>query len=165
MNPVRSWPLPDHSYNLDTAYSVLCQLPHSLERSLFLVDAVNLPTWDNECDQRYNAFLLAASCVDSHFKTEELTSCLNRKRWERWIESLEGIYFTHSSRKAWRTLNRLTGCRVFKEAPWHCQRHRSSAPGQRPLRWWKQESLSQCETAVLCGIPGVDGHLTSPFTS
>ena len=38
-----------------------------------------------------------------------LTSCLDRKRRERWIESVEGIDFTHSSRKAWINFNRLTG--------------------------------------------------------
>jgi len=76
------------------------------------VDAVNVPNWDSECDQRYNAFLLAESRVDSDFKAEELTSCLDRKRPERWIESVEGIDFTHSSTKAWKTFNRLTGRRA-----------------------------------------------------
>jgi len=67
------------------------------------------PTWDNECDQHYNAFLLAESRVDSDFKAEELSTCIDRKRRERWIESVEGLDFTHSSRKAWKTFNRLTG--------------------------------------------------------
>ena len=34
---------------------------------------------------------------------------LDEKRQERWIETVESIDFTHSSRKAWRTVNRLTG--------------------------------------------------------
>jgi len=68
-----------------------------------------IPTWDSECDQRYSAFLLAESRVDSDFKAEELTSCLDRKRRKRWIESVEGIDLIHSSRKAWKTFSRLTG--------------------------------------------------------
>ena len=34
---------------------------------------------------------------------------LNTKRRERWTETVESIYFTHSSRLAWQTINKLTG--------------------------------------------------------
>ena len=34
---------------------------------------------------------------------------LDEKSQERWIETVESIDFTHSSRKAWHTINRLTG--------------------------------------------------------
>jgi len=54
-------------------------------------------------------FLLAESRVDSDFKAVEFTSCFDKKRPERWIESVEGIYFTHLIRKTWKTFNRLTG--------------------------------------------------------
>jgi len=112
--------LPDPSSNADTAYSAFCQLLHSSARmSIFRgCRRQYIPTWDSECDQRYNAFLMAKSRVDCDFKAEELTSCLDRKRRERWIESVEGIDFTHSSRKAWKTFDRLTGrCARPKQCP------------------------------------------------
>ena len=34
---------------------------------------------------------------------------LNTKRRERWTETVESIDFTHSSRRAWQTINKLTG--------------------------------------------------------
>ena len=34
---------------------------------------------------------------------------LDEKRQERWTETVESIDFTHSSRKAWQTINRLSG--------------------------------------------------------
>ena len=37
-----------------------------------------------------------------------LLSCLQRKQ-ERWEEAVHSIDFLHSSRKAWRTINKLTG--------------------------------------------------------
>jgi len=42
----------------------------------------HIPAWDSECDQCYNAFLMAESRVDSDVKAEDLTSCLDRKRRE-----------------------------------------------------------------------------------
>jgi len=104
---VRADSLQDPSSNLDIAYSAFCQLLQCSARKSILrgCGQLYIPTWDSDCDQRYNAFLLAESRVDSDFKAEELTSCLDRKRRERWIESVEGLDFTHSNRKAWNTFN------------------------------------------------------------
>ena len=97
-----------------------------------------------------------------------LTSCLDRKRRERWIESVEGIDFTHSSRKAWKTFNRRTG---RYESPRQCPitanaiAHQLLANG-RYAGASKAHSLNvkqQC--SALWKSPGVEGHLASPFTS
>jgi len=89
--------LPDPSSNLDTAYFAFCQLLHSSAQKSIRRGCRQqyIPTWGSECDVRYNPFLLAESRVDADCKAEELTSCLDRKRRERWIESVEGIDFTH----------------------------------------------------------------------
>jgi len=162
--------LPDPSSNLDTVYSAFCQLLHS--SALMSIPRgcrrQYIPTWNSECDQRYNAFLMAESRVDSDFKAEELTSCLHRKRRERWIESVEGISFTHSSKKAWKTFNRLTGrCARPRQCPVTANAiaHQLLANG-RYAGACKAHSLSvkrQC--SALWKTPGVDRHLTSLFTS
>ena len=42
-------------------------------------------------------------------KAEQLTKTLDEKRRERWESTTASIDFTHSSRHAWQTFNRLTG--------------------------------------------------------
>jgi len=162
--------LPDPSSNLDMAYSTFCGLLHSSAR-------MSIPrgcrrqyilTWDSEGDQRYNAFLLAESRVDSDLMAEELTSCPDRKRREQWIESVEGIDFAHSSRKAWKTFNRRTG---RYESPRQCPITANAIARQLLANGCyagasKAHSLNvkqQC--SALWKSPGFDGHLTSPFTS
>ena len=150
----------DPSSNLDTAYSAFCQLLHS---SAWKYRQQYIPTWEGECDQRYNAFLLAESRVDSDFKAEELTSCLDRKCRERWIESVEGIDFSHSSRKRWKTFNRLTGrCAHPRQCPVTANAiaHQLLANG-RYAGASKAHSLNvkrQC--SALWKSPGVDGNIT-----
>ena len=48
-------------------------------------------------------------------KAEQLTKTLDEKRRERWESTTASIDFTHSSRHAWHTFNRLTG--RAKKAP------------------------------------------------
>jgi len=94
-----------------------------------------------------------------------LTSCLDRKRRERWIESVEGIDFTHSSRKAWINFNRLTGrCARPRQYPVtvNAIAHQLLDNG-RYAGASKAHSLNvkwQCSVEA----PGVGGHLTSPFS-
>jgi len=127
-----------------------------------------IPTWHSECDQPYNAFLLAGGRVDSDFKAEELTSCLDRKRRERWIESIEETDFTHSSKKAWKTFNPLTGrCARPRQCPVP-----ANATAYWPLANGLDAGESKCHSlnvklqcSALWKAPRVYGHLTSPFTS
>ncbi len=97
----------------------------------------------------------------------QLTDCLDRKRRERWEETVEGIDFTHSSRLAWRTLKRLTGS-YTKPSP--CPVSANSIAEQllsnghfknidkNHTRWVKQECTKLWQS------PGVDGFLSIPFT-
>ena len=105
----------------DRAYSAFCKLitraakkaiPRGFRRRY-------IPNWDDECDIRYNEFLRAEPGDKASAKASQLTDCLDKKRRERWEETVQGIDFTHSSRKAWKTFNRLTG--------------RSSRPTQCPV--------------------------------
>ena len=102
LNESEAGSLPGPSSDPDAASSAFCQLLHCSARKSIPRGCCQqcIPTWDSECDQCYNTFLLAESRVDSDCKAEELTSCLDRKHRERWIESVEKIDFTHSSIKA-----------------------------------------------------------------
>ena len=68
-----------------------------------------IPTWDDECTDLYNSYLVADDADAQKETATALIDHLDQKRQERWIESVTDIDFTHSSRKAWTSINRLTG--------------------------------------------------------
>jgi len=47
--------------------------------------------------------------TDSERAASSLLSRLGQKKQERWEEAVNSIDFSHSSRKAWRAINKLTG--------------------------------------------------------
>jgi len=57
----------------------------------------------------YLSFNLAPVGTESDRATSFLLSWLGRKKKERWEEAVNSIDFSHSSRKAWRTIKKLTG--------------------------------------------------------
>ena len=59
-----------------------------------------VPCWDKECNTLCCSFLQAAS---------SLLSQPEQKRHEWWEEAVNSIKFSDSSRKAWSTINKLTG--------------------------------------------------------
>ena len=68
-----------------------------------------IPCWDEECQQLYEHHTVATSSEGSEATAYILIKRLDEKRQERWIETVGSIDFTHSSRKAWHTINHLTG--------------------------------------------------------
>lgn len=67
------------------------------------------PCWDQTSQDIYESLDNSDSPEELHERTERLMTHLNSRRQKRWIETVESIDFTHSSRKAWDTINRLTG--------------------------------------------------------
>ena len=69
-----------------------------------------IPGWDNSCNHLLREHQQATTKEDIdttatallHFKLDEV-------RRARWTEVVESVDFTHSSRKAWQTINKLTG--------------------------------------------------------
>ena len=68
-----------------------------------------IPTWDTECDNLYRNYLSATDATELRDLATRLIDRLDEKRKERWEEAVANIDFTHSSRKAWQSVNRLTG--------------------------------------------------------
>jgi len=68
-----------------------------------------IPTWDEECSRPYKEYLNADSPDTIQSSTSALTDLLDKKRHDLWIDTVSNIDFTHTSRKAWKTVKRLTG--------------------------------------------------------
>jgi len=68
-----------------------------------------IPTWDEECSRLYKEYLSADSPDIIHSSASALTDLLDKKRHDRWIDTVSNIDFTHSSKKACKTVKRLTG--------------------------------------------------------
>jgi len=73
----------------------------------------------NECQTLYRSFTRDPVGTDSDRATSSLLSRLGQKKQERWEEAVISIDFSHSSRKAWKTINKLTGRsgRSFHQRP------------------------------------------------
>ena len=76
------------------------------------------PTWRSEelctmlgkkCETLYRSFIWAPVGTDSDRAVSSLLSRLGQKKQERWEEAINSIDFSHSSRKVWRTIKKLTG--------------------------------------------------------
>ena len=108
-NKINQLPKPT-SDDLDTLYKPFCNIllkaasktiPRGYRRRY-------IPSWDEECNQCHDAFLASTNSEASAAATI-LMNRLDAKRRQRWEETVQGIDFTHSSRMAWKTFNRLTG--------------------------------------------------------
>ena len=68
-----------------------------------------IPTWDQESQMKYDEFVNARRPSEADHKANDLIEHLNQNRRKRWEEAVESMDFSHSSRVAWQTFNRLTG--------------------------------------------------------
>ena len=68
-----------------------------------------IPGWDATCQQLAYADAKAVTVNEKQSTAENLLNHLNNKRKKSWIEATESIDMKHSSKKAWSTLNKLTG--------------------------------------------------------
>jgi len=72
-----------------------------------------VPCWDKECETLYRYFTRAPVGTDSDRAASSLLSRHGQKKQERWEEAVISIDFSHCSRKAWRTINKLIGILYF----------------------------------------------------
>ena len=69
-----------------------------------------VPGWNEACDILAEKNHQEATTPEEIRETaDKLIDHLDQTRTERWKETVESINFTHSSREAWSTINRLTG--------------------------------------------------------
>ena len=68
-----------------------------------------IPCWNKECEAIFNQCNNTQDDTVMDALSSELLDTLGQKRRARWEEGVSKTDFTHSSRKAWSTINRLTG--------------------------------------------------------
>ena len=126
-----------------------------------------LPTWDDECDSFYSAFVRDNTNEEIHSRSEILINHLDQKRKDRWNEVVAGTDFTHSSRKAWNAFNRQIGRSVRMK---HCPVTTNSI-AYRLLKSGRFTGTNKNHTlnvkrscTALCNAAGVVGHLMTPFS-
>ena len=102
---------PPNTSNIERTYQEFCErlsstakqcIPHGRRKNY-------VPCWDKECETLHCSFTQAPVGTDLDRATLSLLSWLQQKKQERWEEAVNSINFSHSSRKAWRTINKLTG--------------------------------------------------------
>ena len=97
---------PAETTNIEKAYQELWEsLLFAAEQCIPLSRCKNyVPCWDKECKTLHRSFLRAPVGTDSD---RAAFSPLEDKKHERWEEAVNSIDFSHSSRKAWSTINKL----------------------------------------------------------
>ena len=68
-----------------------------------------VPCWDNECETFYRSFIRHSVGIAFDRAASSLLSRLHKKKQERSVEVVNSINFSHCCRKAWKTINKLTG--------------------------------------------------------
>ena len=106
----RNLPSPD-STNVDQAYQDLCNTISKAAKKAIPRGRRNtyIPCWDAKCEALYQTFLQSPAGDQSSRAATALITWLDKKRRDRWSEAVRNIDFSHSSRKAWSTINNLTG--------------------------------------------------------
>jgi len=111
---------PDIS-NIERSYQDFCESLLSAAKQCILHGRQKnyVACWDKECKTLYRPLTRAPVENDSDRAASSLQSWLGQKKQERWEEAVNSIDFSHSCRKEWRTINKLTGISVrsFHQCP------------------------------------------------
>ena len=112
--------LPPDSLDVDAAYQDFYNTLKKAAKNTIPRGYRNnyIPCWDAECESLYKTFLQSPQGDDSSLAATALLAKLDRKWRDRWSEAVRSIDFSHSSRKAWSILNKLTG--RSRHSPRHC---------------------------------------------
>ena len=99
------------STNVDQAYQDLCNTISKAAKNTIPRGRRNtfIPCWDAKCEALYQTFLQSPAEDQSSRDATALITWLDKKCRDWWSEAVRNIDFSHSSRKAWSTINNLTG--------------------------------------------------------
>jgi len=127
-----------------------------------------VPHWGKECETLCRPFTRAPLETDSDRAASSLLSRLEQKKQEWWEEAVNSIDFSDSIRKAWRTINKLTGMsgRSFCRCPVSANSIASQLVKNRAHKTGNREStrLVNKELSDLSKIPTSEGHsISEPF--
>jgi len=72
-----------------------------------------IPGWSQECEDLYKDF----SSTGNQETADLLLQNLDKARRDKWVKTVEGLNFTHSSRKAWSLLRKLSTGKNINNQP------------------------------------------------
>ena len=112
--------MPPDLHDVDAAYKNFCNIIKKAAKKTISRGYRNnyISCWDAECKSFYRTFLQSPQGDDSNLATAALLNKLDRKRRDRWSETVRSIDFSHSSQKAWSILHNLTV--RLRHSPRHC---------------------------------------------
>ena len=107
---IKGLPPPD-SNDVNQACQAFCDLLISAAKKTIpcRYRKTYIPCWDEECNSFYHALQHTALATEIRLASKKSFSRLDQKRQSHWAEAVGNIDFMHSSRKAWKTVNQLTG--------------------------------------------------------
>ena len=96
---------------MDQVYQDLCNTISKAAKKAIPCGCRNtyIPCWDAKCEALYQTFLQSTAGDRSSRAATALITWLDKKSRDRWSEAIRNIDFSHSNRKAWSTINNLTG--------------------------------------------------------
>ena len=129
-----------------------------------------VPCWDKDFETLYRSFSRAPVGTDCDRAASSLLSQLGQKKQERWEEAANSIDFSHSRRKVWRTINKLTGRSgsSFRQCPVSANSIASQLVKNGAHKTGDREStrLVNKELSDFWKIPTPEGHsISEPFRS
>jgi len=127
-----------------------------------------VPCWDKECKILCRSLTRDPEGTDSDRVASSLLSWLGQKKHERWEETVNSIDFSHSNRKAWRIINKLTGTygHSFHQCPISANSIASQLVknGAHKTKDRKSTWLVNKELSDLWKIPAPEVHsISEPF--
>ena len=111
----------------------------------------HIPYWDDECENLYQTFLQSPEESDSNRVATTLLLRLDKKCRDRWFEAVQTIDFSHSSRKTWSILNKITD--RSRRSPRHCAVSANTVVSQL-IRNGRYEGIDRESSRKKCQIFG-----------
>ena len=166
---VERLPPPDTS-NIERAYQDFCESLLSAAKQCIPRGCRKkyVPCWYKGCETLFRSFTRAPVGTDSDRVASSLLSRFGQKKQERWEEAVNSIDFSHSNRKAWRTINEPSGRsgRFFRLCPVTANSIASQLVKNGAHRTRDREStrLVNKELSDQWKIPTPKGHsISEPF--
>ncbi len=109
--------LPLAHENIDAEYKDFCEIIVNAAKNTIPRGCRKqyIPCWSEETTDIYNQFLDANTPTESKKYATQLIENLNQERQRRWESTVNDIDFTHSSRRAWKTVHQLTADPCLKK--------------------------------------------------
>jgi hypothetical protein len=161
-------PVPTSS-NIDEAYKAYCTMVTTTAKKHILrgFRSNYVPCWDEECNKLLHTHNQATTKAERARAATDLMTLLNNKRKERWTETVESIDFTNSCRRAWQTINKLTG-QAAKSKPCPITADDIAVQlitnGRFPNAYKELTRKTNNEVNDLHRAPSADANLSGDFT-